>query len=285
MRRGSRSRPPRRSRTAHSSFHGSSRGSTGSRSARRPSPSRSAGSAGSARSSITPSIIIAYIWIWAGFAMVVIAAGSRRHLARGARGGPNGRRARNGRSSAASPCRSSRRSSPSSSSRMLINVLKVFDIVISIAPGIRAGRRERARPRDVAHRFRRLERLRSRLRDRGLHLRPGDPGPACSTSADSGGRSDDRGHGRSRRAAVGLRKRGRGARSCASSARPRCTSCSWSSGSSGSCRRSASSSPRSSLAEDFKSEGWWQIFSEPSKLTFENYQAVFDNAGDHGRPS
>ena len=31
--------------------------------------------------------------------------------------------------------------------------------------------------------------------------------------------------------------------------------------------------------EDFQSEGWWQIFSTPSKLTFDNYQAVFDNSG------
>ena len=29
--------------------------------------------------------------------------------------------------------------------------------------------------------------------------------------------------------------------------------------------------------EDFQERGWWQIFSEPSKLTFRNYEAVFDN--------
>jgi alpha-glucoside transport system permease protein len=29
--------------------------------------------------------------------------------------------------------------------------------------------------------------------------------------------------------------------------------------------------------EDFLEEGWWTVFSEPSKLTFENYEAVFDN--------
>src|SRR5687767_782133 len=28
---------------------------------------------------------------------------------------------------------------------------------------------------------------------------------------------------------------------------------------------------------DFVQEGWWQVFSEPSKLTFENYRTVFDN--------
>jgi alpha-glucoside transport system permease protein len=30
-------------------------------------------------------------------------------------------------------------------------------------------------------------------------------------------------------------------------------------------------------AEDFQEEGWWQVFSAPSKLTFENYESVFDN--------
>jgi alpha-glucoside transport system permease protein len=29
--------------------------------------------------------------------------------------------------------------------------------------------------------------------------------------------------------------------------------------------------------EDFQEEGWWTIFSEPSKLTFENYESLFDN--------
>jgi alpha-glucoside transport system permease protein len=29
--------------------------------------------------------------------------------------------------------------------------------------------------------------------------------------------------------------------------------------------------------EDFIEEGWWTVFSEPSKLTFDNYEALFDN--------
>ncbi len=29
--------------------------------------------------------------------------------------------------------------------------------------------------------------------------------------------------------------------------------------------------------EDFQGEGWWQIFSTPAKLTFDNYGAIFDN--------
>jgi alpha-glucoside transport system permease protein len=28
---------------------------------------------------------------------------------------------------------------------------------------------------------------------------------------------------------------------------------------------------------DLISKGWWQVFSEPSKLTFENYKAIFEN--------
>jgi alpha-glucoside transport system permease protein len=33
------------------------------------------------------------------------------------------------------------------------------------------------------------------------------------------------------------------------------------------------------LAEDVAAEGWWQVFAEPSKATFENYSALFDNEG------
>jgi alpha-glucoside transport system permease protein len=29
--------------------------------------------------------------------------------------------------------------------------------------------------------------------------------------------------------------------------------------------------------EDFQEEGWWTVFSEPSKLTFDNYESLFDN--------
>jgi alpha-glucoside transport system permease protein len=28
---------------------------------------------------------------------------------------------------------------------------------------------------------------------------------------------------------------------------------------------------------DFSSEGWWQVFSEPSKMTWKNYEAIFEN--------
>jgi alpha-glucoside transport system permease protein len=83
---------------------------------------------------ITPSIMMAYIWVWAGFAMVVIAAGLAaipRDLLEAAR------------TDGASEWAVFRRVTipllaPVLSVvfiTMLIYVLKVFDIVISIAPG------------------------------------------------------------------------------------------------------------------------------------------------------
>jgi alpha-glucoside transport system permease protein len=83
---------------------------------------------------VTPSIIIAYIWIWAGFAMVVIGAGLAampRDVLEAAR------------TDGASEWQVFRRVTIPLLApvltvvfvTMLINVLKVFDIVISIAPG------------------------------------------------------------------------------------------------------------------------------------------------------
>ncbi len=83
---------------------------------------------------VTPSIIIAYLWIWAGFAMVVIAAGLSsipRDVLEAAR------------TDGASEWQVFRRvTAPLLAPvltvvfiTMLINVLKVFDIVIAIAPG------------------------------------------------------------------------------------------------------------------------------------------------------
>jgi alpha-glucoside transport system permease protein len=83
---------------------------------------------------ITPSIIIAYIWIWAGFAMVVIAAGLAaipRDVLEAAR------------TDGASEWQVFRRVTVPLLApvltvvfiTMLINVLKVFDIVIALAPG------------------------------------------------------------------------------------------------------------------------------------------------------
>ena len=83
---------------------------------------------------ITPSIIIAYLWIWAGFSMVVIAAGLAaipRDVLEAAR------------TDGASEWQVFRRvTAPLLAPvltvvfiTMLINVLKVFDIVIAVAPG------------------------------------------------------------------------------------------------------------------------------------------------------
>jgi alpha-glucoside transport system permease protein len=83
---------------------------------------------------VTPSIILAYIWIWAGFAMVVIGAGLAampRDVLEAAR------------TDGASEWQVFRRVTVPLLApvltvvfvTMLINVLKVFDIVIAIAPG------------------------------------------------------------------------------------------------------------------------------------------------------
>ena len=82
---------------------------------------------------ITPAIMIAYIWVWAGFSMVVIAAGLSaipRDVLEAAR------------TDGASEWRVFRRvTAPLLAPvlsvvfiTMLINVLKVFDIVLAVAP-------------------------------------------------------------------------------------------------------------------------------------------------------
>jgi alpha-glucoside transport system permease protein len=83
---------------------------------------------------ITPAIIIAYIWVWAGFAMVVIAAGLAaipRDVIEAARtdGGTELQVFRRVTVPLLLPVLSV------VFITMLINVLKVFDIILSIAPG------------------------------------------------------------------------------------------------------------------------------------------------------
>jgi alpha-glucoside transport system permease protein len=83
---------------------------------------------------ITPSLIIAYIWIWAGFAMVVIAAGLAaipRDVLEAARtdGGTEWQVFRRVTVPLLAPVLTV------VFITMLINVLKVFDIVIALAPG------------------------------------------------------------------------------------------------------------------------------------------------------
>jgi len=83
---------------------------------------------------ITPSIIVAYIWVWAGFAMVVIAAGLAaipRETLEAARtdGGTEWQVFRRVTVPLLAPVLSV------VFITMLINVLKVFDIILSVAPG------------------------------------------------------------------------------------------------------------------------------------------------------
>jgi alpha-glucoside transport system permease protein len=83
---------------------------------------------------ITPAVIIAYIWIWAGFAMVVIAAGLAaipRDVLEAARtdGGSEWQVFRRVTVPLLAPVLTV------VFVTMLINVLKVFDIVIAVAPG------------------------------------------------------------------------------------------------------------------------------------------------------
>ena len=82
---------------------------------------------------ITPAVIIAYIWIWAGFAMVVIAAGLSaipRDVLEAARtdGGTEWQVFRRVTVPLLAPVLSV------VFITMVINVLKVFDIVIAVAP-------------------------------------------------------------------------------------------------------------------------------------------------------
>ena len=83
---------------------------------------------------ITPALIIAYTWVWAGFAMVVIAAGLAaipREVLEAARtdGGTEWQVFRRVTVPLLAPVLSV------VFITMLINVLKVFDIVLSVAPG------------------------------------------------------------------------------------------------------------------------------------------------------
>ena len=83
---------------------------------------------------ITPAVMIAYIWVWAGFAMVVIAAGLSsisREVLEAARtdGATEGQVFRRVTVPMLAPVLSV------VFVTMLINVLKVFDIVLSVAPG------------------------------------------------------------------------------------------------------------------------------------------------------
>ncbi len=124
----------RRIRAAGSRSPASRRVSTSSAWRRRTSARRSAASPGSDPTLVTPAIIVAYIWIWAGFAMVVIGAGLAaipREVLEASR------------VEGASEWQVFRRVTVPLLAPVLgvvlvtliINVLKIFDLVLVIAPG------------------------------------------------------------------------------------------------------------------------------------------------------
>ena len=131
---------------------------------------------------ITPSIIIAYIWVWAGFSMVLIAAGLAaipRDVLEAAR------------TDGATEWQVFRRVTvpllaPVLSVvfiTMIINVLKVFDIILSVAPASVQDDANVDRPGDVAHVVRRRQRLRPGLRDRRVPVPARDPGAAAQRAS------------------------------------------------------------------------------------------------------
>ena len=123
-------------------------------------------------------MIISYIWIWAGFAMVVIAAGLAaipRDVLEAARtdGGTEWQVFRRVTVPLLAPVLTV------VFITMLINVLKVFDIVVAVAPG---SVQDDANVLALAMwrtSLRRRERLRRRLGDRRLHLPARVPDPAA----------------------------------------------------------------------------------------------------------
>ena len=127
---------------------------------------------------ITPAIIIAYIWVWAGFSMVVIAAGLAaipRETLEAAR------------TDGATEWQVFRRVTVPLLApvltvvfiTMLINVLKVFDIVISLAPGSTQSNAAVIALEMWRYVVRRRQRLRRRLGDRGVPVRA-RPARSCS---------------------------------------------------------------------------------------------------------
>ena len=229
---------------------------------------------------ITPSIIIAYIWVWAGFAMVVIAAGLAsipRDVLEAAR------------TDGATEWQVFRRVTvpllaPVLSVvfiTMIINVLKVFDIVLVRGSGLGAGRRQRDRARHVADGVRRRQRLRARLGDRRVPVHPRHPGAAAQRAPvpEGGVMATATGH---------LDE---------PLARPVDTS--PREGAGRSIVRALSHAPVNILlvvigiawliptlgllftsllpAQLIASEGWWSAITHPGLMTLDNYRAIFSD--------
>ena len=173
---------------------------------------------------ITPSLIIAYLWVWAGFAMVVIAAGlaaiPRDTLEAARTDGAIGVAGLPPRDRAAARARADGRLHHDADQR-----LKGLRRRVGGRAAVGAGRRERDRARDVAHVVRRRERLRARLRDRGVPVpaRAADPAAEHSPLPEGGlmaTAAASRGAVVRRRTTFGAKLRSpRQARRCTSSSR------------------------------------------------------------------
>ncbi len=223
---------------------------------------------------ITPSLLIAYIWIWAGFSMVVIAAGLSampRDVLEAAR------------TDGASEWQVFRRVTvpllaPVLSVvfiTMIINVLKVFDLVITLAPGSSQNAANviaLAMWRTV---LRRCQRLRHRLGDRGLPVRARDPGAAAQHQALQE---------RELMAEVAVPAPKLSERDTVAAKAMRFTmktpvhivlaflAVLWVIPTLGIFLTSILP------AQAFTVKGWWQIFSKPSLATWENYRMVLHNS-------
>ena len=219
--------------------------------------------------------MIAYIWVWAGFAMVVIAAGLSaipRDVLEAAR------------TDGASEWRVFRRvTAPLLAPvlsvvfiTMLINVLKVFDIVLAVAP---ASVQDDANVIALAMwrtSFGGVNDFGLGSRDRRLPVPARDPDPGPEHPPIPKG---------------GLTRWPPSPKSCRTS-RP-------ASRSPAAILRFLGRAPLNILlavvavlwlvptigllvtsllpADQFNSHGWWEVFSDPSQLTWENYSALFDN--------
>ena len=219
--------------------------------------------------------MIAYIWVSAGFAMVIIAAGLAaipRDTLEAAR------------TDGATEWQVFRRITVPLLAPVLtvvfvtqiIAVLKIFDLVLADRARLEPGRRDRARVRDVADVVQRPEPLRARLGDRDLPLDPLHPVPDRQRPALPGG-----GDLMATVAPTSYARRPRdeqlGAGSSASSARRRSTSCSsligvlWLIPTLGLFITSLLT------PSDAAQGGWWNFLSKPSTWTLDNYANMFDN--------
>ena len=135
------------------------------------------------------AMIIAYLWIWAGFAMIIIGAGLASL---------NPEVLEAARTEGASEWQVFRRITVPMLSpvlivvfvTMVINVLKVFDIILNMAPGSSQAAGEHAGARDIQRRLHRRDSLRALERHRGGPVPAG--GARDAVQPQAGCADDDR---------------------------------------------------------------------------------------------